>query len=285
MGPLALAGIGAGIQAGTGILGYLLSMPDRQKAEDIIRAAADEFGNIDEAALEKLVAQEVGPSAMEGIKTDPRLKSAQFAALDRLEQMGREGLTLEDKAAQNEAMRAAARQESAGRQAIAQDFAARGQLGGGAQLAMQLANQQGAAERASQTSMQTAANAQRRMYDAMLQSGQLAGNLRNQDFGEQERIAQAKDAVQRYNAGARQQAGQAQFNAQQTLANRKLQAAQLKSGVYGNRAQATQGIFGAVGGAANQGFNLGAGYMAQQQNPQQRPPPNPYNDPYGGWRY
>lgn len=269
--------IGAGVQAGAGVLGYLLSMPDRQKAEQIINSALDEYGQLDVPALEAIVAQEVGPSAMEQIRTDPRLRDAQQAVLDRLERAATEGLSLEDKVAQNEALRAGSRQESAGRQRIAEDFAARGQLGSGAQLAMQLQNQQGAADRASQVSMQTAANSQRRMYDAMLARGQLAGNLRNQEFGEQERIAQARDAVARYNAGARQQAAAQNIANQQwtygqraNLAANRLGAASQRAGIYTGRAQNTANLFGAIGSLGSQGFQLGGRYLQDQQQDDQQ---------------
>ena len=274
--------LGAGVQAGSGILGYILSAPDRERANQLINAAVDEFGQLDVPKLEQMVAEEVGPSAYEQLRTDPRLKSAQYAALDRLERSATEGLTLDDKAAQNEALKAAARQESAGRQRIAEDFAARGQLGSGAQLAMQLQNQQGAAERANDVSMRTAANAQRRMFDAMMQSGKMASELRGQDFDEQSRIAQARDAVARYNAGARQSARaqninnqQWMYNAQRQGAADKLTAGRIKAGAAQGQADQLQGIFGGVGTTGAQALNL----YGQSQKPKK----NPY-DYSGGYQ-
>ena len=281
MDPLLLSSLmGAGVQAGSGILGYILSAPDQERANQLINAAVDEFGQLDVPKLEQMVAEEVGPSAYEQLRTDPRLKSAQYAALDRLERSATEGLTLDDKAAQNEALKAAARQESAGRQRIAEDFQARGQLGSGAQLAMQLQNQQGAAERGNDISMRTAANAQRRMFDAMMQSGKMASELRGQDFDEQSRIAQARDAVARYNAGARQSARAQNINNQQWLYNAqrqgaadKLTAGRIKAGVAQGQADQLQGLFGGVGTTGAQALNL----YGQSQQPKRK---NPYD--YGG---
>ena len=277
--------IAAGVQVGSAVLGYLMSAPDRAKAEQLIQQATDEYGQLNVPDLERAVIQEVGPTAFEKLQTDPRLKAAQYAALDRLEQSATEGLTLEDKAAQNEAMRAAARQESAGRQRIAEDFAARGQLGGGAQLAMQLQNQQQGAERAYDTSMQTAANAQRRMFDAMMQSGKLASELRGQEFDEQSRIAQARDAVNRYNADARRSGTQWKYEQDRQRALDRFNIGRAKADMAAGRGAQTQNFIGGLGSAGAQAATT----IGKSQSKLQNKPANysaykrdEEDDPYRG---
>lgn len=261
---LLMALFGAGSEMASGIGGHILASADRRKAEEILEDGLAEYGRLSLPELAKVTA-EVGPSAYDNIRVDPRYRDAQHALLGRLEQASREGLTFEDMMAQEQALRSSARQESAGRQRIAQEMAARGTLDSGAQLAMQLANQQASAEGNRDISMQTAANAQKRMYQAMMDRGQFAGNLRNQEFGEQERIAQARDAVARYNASARQQAAQWHYGQQAQLAANKLNAVGQRSGMYSGKAQNTANTAGAIGGAANQGFNMAGQYMQKQQ--------------------
>lgn len=269
MDPLTLMSLlGTGTNIFTSLLGNAQAGRDRRKAEELLKKGLGEYDQLSVPELAQVTGL-VGPSAYENVRADPRYREAQHALMDRLEQASREGLTFEDMQAQEQALRQSARQETAGRSRIAQEMAARGTLDSGAQLAMQLANQQASAEGDRQTSLNTAANAQKRMYAAMLDKGQLAGNLRNQDFGEQERIAQARDAVSRYNAGARQQAAQWQYGQRAQLAANRLNAAQQHAGIYGNRAQQTANTAGAIGGAANQAFSIGGRYMQQQQDDDQ----------------
>lgn len=272
MNPLLMSLIGSGVNVGAGLLGRLFSDDDRRRSENILNQGLDEYGQLSVPELERLRAEELGPSAFENVRADPRSIEAQRSVFDRLEQMSREGLTFEDMMAQEKALRTSARNTEAGRQRIAQDMAARGTLDSGAQLAMQLQNQQQGAEGDRDIAMQTAANAQKRMYEAMMNKGQLAGDMRNQSFNEQSQIAQARDAVQRYNSGARQNAAagniqnqQWQYGQRANLAGNRLNASQARAGMYQNRAQDTQNLFGAIGGAGNQAAQLGGDYLRSQQ--------------------
>jgi hypothetical protein len=141
-----------------------------------------------------------GPSAMESISMDPKLRQAQMNALARLEDIGTQGgMNAQDRArlAQIESEQAANVQGATG--AIQQQMSTRGLSGGMSELVQkQLAAQQ-SANRAAQQGMDVKAQAEQRALDAIMQSGQLGGNIRGQDFGEQERIAQAKDLINRFN--------------------------------------------------------------------------------------
>src|SRR5262245_51497624 len=108
----------------------------------LIELAQKKYGALQTPDLKDVEYAQLGPSAIEGIQGDPRLKQEEFGALDALKDMEKSGgLTLEDEAALNRVLNKTARQDAAGRGAIANDFAARGQLGSGAQLAMSLSNQ------------------------------------------------------------------------------------------------------------------------------------------------
>lgn len=145
-----------------------------------------------------------GPSRMEQVSTDPRLKTAQMGVLSKLAQLGEQGLSAEDRMVFDELTRQTAQQEQARQQGILQNMAARGMGGSGAELAAQLSSSQAAADRQSREGMNLAAQAQKNALNAILQRGSLAGELRSQDFGEQAKIASAADEIARFNAANRQ---------------------------------------------------------------------------------
>ncbi len=159
-------------------------------------------------ALEELrgVKEEAGPSAYENIRSlsDPTLRLAQMGALRQLQETGGAGgLDLGSRVALNQAAADTARRERGSREAILQQMAMRGAGGSGASLAAQLANQQGAAERNAMSGEQAAADARARALAATAQSGELAGGIRGQDWGEASQRAGALDALSRFNASQR----------------------------------------------------------------------------------
>lgn len=148
--------------------------------------------------------QDLGPSAYDQIATDPRLRDAQMTALDRLSREGSAGgMGVEDRVALAQAQGETARRERGSREAILQGMAMRGQGGSGVELAATLANQQGAAEQNAMSGAQAAADARRRALSATMQSGQLGGSIRGQDYGEKANRASATDAIARFNADQR----------------------------------------------------------------------------------
>ena len=229
--------LGGGGQLLTSILGEFASADERRRAEALLSQTLREYEGLTPPDLAELQAEQLGPSAYEGISTDPRAKDAQYAALAQLQQLARSGgLNLQDRANLARTNAEGARQASAARAGIAADMQSRGQHGGGQQLAMQLHNQQAAANRGAQTGLETAAMAQRRGLDAILEGGRLGGQLRGQEYDEKSRAAQARDMVSRYNADSR--AGAARYNAmlpQQRFQN-QLQVTDAKARARGQRA-------------------------------------------------
>lgn len=138
-------------------------------------------------------------SRLSNIQTDPRLMSAQMQALQELQNIGADGFTSADKAAIGAGMDQAAQQERSQRDAILANQASRGMGGSGSELAAQLANQQGSAMRNSQVGAEMGLAGRQRALQAMMESGNLAGNMQGQQFDQQARIAQAQDAVNRFN--------------------------------------------------------------------------------------
>ena len=152
-----------------------------------------------------------GDSAMGGIQTDPRLRDAQLSALLKMQEVSSGGFNAEDKANLARSQSQAAQADRGRREAIMQNMAARGMSGSGNDLLSQLQSSQAATDRQSQEGLDINAMAQRRALEAMMQSGQMSGNMRSQEFGEKSSVAQAQDAISKFNAANTQNANQ--FNA------------------------------------------------------------------------
>jgi hypothetical protein len=264
---------GAAGQIGSSAVGGALAAGDKARAAKILEQILGEYGQIDVPELEKLTAEELGPSAMERVREemDPRLREQQMRVLSQLGEFSTDGDSVETQAAMNNVMGDIARQESAGRNAILNNMRARGVAGSGAELAAQLSNNQAAADRAQSAGLQIGADAKRRMYDAMLAQGQMAGNVRNQEYGELSDAAKSRDLISRYNAGERSRTRD--YNAQLAQRNfdNRLQLTQAKSNAAGGvasnlqrSAADTQALAGGVGrGLGQLGATVGGWYADQ----------------------
>lgn len=206
-----------------GMLGNAASAGDRDRANQLSRTALEAIQGIrvptpeeQRIILEELkrvgvytpdmeVAYQQPDSEMKSISTDPRLKQAQLNSLLKLQEIGSEGgMSMEDRARTAELTGELARQEQGQREAIIQNMAQRGVSGSGFELASQLTNQQGSATRASQQGMDIKAQAEKRALEALMSAGTLGGQIQSQDFSQQAQIAEAQDAINRFNTQNRQ---------------------------------------------------------------------------------
>ncbi len=152
--------------------------------------------------MEQEILQEA--SGMNHISTDPNLRQAQMEALTRLERQGKEGLTLDERAAQEDINRGIQSENRMAQEAVMQNMQARGQLGSGAELAQRLQASQSAADSGRQQGTELARLMAARKLEASMNAGQLGGNIREQDFGELSKKAEAQNAINRFNASSRQ---------------------------------------------------------------------------------
>ena len=201
-----------------------------------------------------------GPSKFEQVSTDPRLQQAQMSALAQLQQLGRSGMTAEERAALEGTQRAAAQQAQARQSGILQQMAQRGMGGGGSELAAQLAASQAGAEQARQSGLGISAQAQNRALEAISGAGQLGGQIRGQQFGEEAQRAQAEDIAKRFDIGNRQS-----LEARNISASREAQLANLREkqriadAQVALRNQAEEHNKGLIAQQYNQRLNLAAG--------------------------
>ena len=149
-----------------------------------------------------------GPSAFEDLSTDEYLASQQRKALEQLSELSEGGLTEADAAAARDINREVSSADQARQKALLQEMAQRGTLGSGAELVARLEGQQLASGRAAQAGDSLIQQAQHRALQALSMQGDLAGNIRGQDFQEQSRVAGARDAIDRFNTANRQQVQQ-----------------------------------------------------------------------------
>jgi hypothetical protein len=141
-------------------------------------------------------------------------------------------------------------------------MAARGISGGGAQLAMQLANNQAAGNNAYQNSLQTQGMAQKRALDSIVQGGQMAQSQQSAADARNRYNADAQMRAQQYNAGLPEQG----FQNQLAIAQGRSGASGTLAGYYGNQAQRQrmQGLgygqaLGNLGGGGKGGGGGGSG--------------------------
>lgn len=189
---------------------------------ETIQAGADvQYRGIDPSIAQS---QDMGPSAMEGISLDPALRQQQQASLSALQDLANNGgMTAQDKAQLSRIQTEAESADRGRRGAIQQNMAARGMTGSGMDLLAQLQSSQGATDRQAQQGLDVAGMAQQRALDAMQQSGQMAGNMRNQDFSQQSDVARAKDAISQFNAANRNQFSQFNTSAKNQAATQNAQ--------------------------------------------------------------
>jgi len=97
-------------------------------------------------------------------------------------------------------------QESTNQQnQVQESMARRGMQSSGAELAARTMAAQSSANQANDFERATQAEAQRRALEAIMRSGTLAGGMRDQDFGEQEKVASAQDAINKFSVANRNQ--------------------------------------------------------------------------------
>lgn len=166
-----------------------------------------------------LITEALGPSALEDIKEDPRLKSAQMDALSELQEIAKVGLTPEERAQRAEMLRESAAQGQSAQKQILQEMAQRGTLDSGASLIAQLQANAAQGADARRQSEQMAADVAQRRRDAIMQAANLSGNMSQADIARQTNAAQAADRIAQFNTQNRNQAQSRNLDAKQAYAN------------------------------------------------------------------
>jgi len=227
-----------------GIVGNLLGAGDRADAKDLSNRALAEILGVQTPDVEKMKlsltpyqiqgllnsiseqAEQVAPSAMETISTDPRLATAQMQALKKIQEVGNLGLTPAEQVQAEEMQREAQSQEAVRQASILRNMAERGVSGSGVEAAARLASSQNMANQVAESSDKLRAEAFNRALEATSKAGQLGGSMRSQEFNEKDRVASAKDAIASFNAQQRTGAQSRNVAAQRAIESANLAAKQ-----------------------------------------------------------
>lgn len=216
------AAIGGIASAAGGIAGGVMGAQAKQRAADaqarLSQQARAQYENIDIPTIDEqlLKLQEIKSagnltpeqeqvitqkeSELNAYKQNPEAYTAQMQALQQLQRLGAEGgLTAMDKAQMNQIQNQINAQEKANRNAILQNYAARGMGGSGVELAQQLAGNQAATQTAADQGFNVAAQAQQRALQAIQGAGQLGTGIETQQFGEAAQRAAAQNAINAFN--------------------------------------------------------------------------------------
>lgn len=257
----------------SGILGGSAGKDDMKEGLKLSREAADLLKNVyvptveeqkilleNPELVELLKAEQLANSEMEGVNVDPRLKNAQMKALEQLSGLSETGLGAEDKAAFNNLRRQIANESQAQTQSVLQNAAAQGTLNSGTSLMAQLNAGQQSANRGAEQADRLAANAAAARREALAQYGNMATHMGQNDFNNKSSVAQAQDAISRFNTQNRQDVNQYNIGNKQALeyqrANNANQQEMHNKGLIQNKFQndmsKTTGQVGATQNLANQ---------------------------------
>ena len=234
--------LGAGANILGGVLGAEEGRKGRAAQKDAMNQALAQFAGIEVPELQAFSPEELKylgdfdprleqaltlqDTAMEQVAADPRLQAQQMAALESIAGMTGQEMTPAEQAALMQIRRGAAAEAQAKQGQILQNMQARGLGGSGAELIAKLKAAQSGADRQGAMGLDVAKQAQQRALQAMSQQGQLAGNIHAQDVGEQERLAAARDVVNKFNLTNQQAVGQRNVAAQNQAGLRNLQTQQ-----------------------------------------------------------
>lgn len=232
---------------------------------------ASSFGDIDP---ELASYDQVDGSAYDDIAMDGGTRDAQMAALSKLGNIADSGgMSATDEANMNRVLNQSGTQARGAREAVLANMAARGMSGSGMELLAQMQANQDAQSKANQNSLDIAGMAQSRALDALMQQGNLANNVRGQDFEIESRKAAAKDAINQFNS-------QNMLGLSQSNADRANQMGQYNQGrglgiaQYNTGATNQAGMAGSAARQSTANANVDLGNQQTLQNKVQNPMQN-----------
>jgi hypothetical protein len=235
----------------------------------IVMAELKAAGTLDPVMEQNILA---GDTEMRKISLDPAYKQAQMGALKQLQDLGKSGGLDEMDKANLEAANMKARSEAQGqRQQVAEEMGRRGMSSSGLSMVQSQMAGQSAANAQRGADLQIQGEARRRALEAMLKGGQLAGDIRGQDFNEQSQAAQAQDMLNKFNVSNQLGVQSRNVGAQNTAQASNLSEAQRRLDYntklpYEQAQQSYKDKMARASGAAGQSGSLANFYGQQGQN-------------------
>lgn len=293
---MAAGEVGAAIGSlGGAVIGEMGARSERRSARKARERALSILEGLDLPDIEKMrilaemeQAEQLGPSAMEGVTPDEQAVADERAVLARLQGLTESGgLDMQGRARLAEIQDQTGQMNRSRQEGVLANLRDRGQLGGGMELSARMSAAGEAANAANRGGMQTAADAERRYLESLSMRGDLSGRMRRDSFSEGAARANARDAIAKFNAMNRQDVGMRNTNRQneaqyynsglyqQDFDNRFRRAAGQSNALTGhasaleNSADRTANRwsgYGQAGGAA-----AGYGYDLYQENKKKKP--------------
>jgi hypothetical protein len=218
----------------------------------------------------QLEAEVLGPSAMEGVQEDPRLKAAQKSALEDISNIAKSGgLDATARLNLEQGLGRVAGAEQARLQTLREDPT----LGQGQKLALQIQAIQGAGQSQKDIALQTAAQAQQARMAALGQQGSMATQMSQQQLALAGQKASAADVINQFNTQGRQGVNAQNLASRQSIANQQA-ANRNQQEIYNkglfqqefqNKMAKATGVSGAQTNLANQYTAQGGAAQQAQQ--------------------
>lgn len=194
-----------------GTVGGIVGLDDSSAPEDADRIENSQLNDVNEFKPRDYFAP-LANSHFSELSTDPTTRAAQMKALTQLGQVaGQGGYDTQSQQATAAALNQANANERSQRGAILQNAQSRGLGGSGAELAGLLGAQQGNANTAQAGSLQAGSDARNRALASLANYGNLAGNIRGQDYSQAADAARAEDSRDVANANVSAQRANAQL--------------------------------------------------------------------------
>lgn len=186
------------------VVGALIGSGQDAKAQEVRQKALDQYGPELLPHLERAEAQQIPGTAFGAMQEDDSLRGRQVQTLQSLQnEYDTGGMTAADKGANQLAFNDAAARTESNSRGIENSMAQRGQAGGVANMALEQQAAQGATNQAANMARGNASDARMRALQALEAGGNLAGNVRTQDYRRLSDVAGAQDTLNQFNAGQR----------------------------------------------------------------------------------
>lgn len=239
-------------------------LKDQLEAIGIPSRVAQEVALSDPQYAGDLIAEQLGPSALQNVSADQGMRQKRMNAIRELEARSATGLTASEKAQFANLNDQVNAQAKARDNAILSQLAQSGNMDSGASLAQRLMANQAATQRQAQQGRDLGAEASNRRFAAIQALAEQAGNLENTDYTRASDKANKMDAIAQANAANRMNAAQYNLGNKQQLAYQsaanKNQQEMYNKGLIQQEYQNKIGQFGTLAGlqtgSANTQANL-----------------------------
>lgn len=251
------AGTGAGLEMVTSLIGHLIANGQRAQAEELYNQMLADAEGLDVPAFEAAIDASI--QKQKDIQSDPAVREAQMGAMTKMQGIANEnGLDPQSRLALQEARQSTDQQARANQMGVQSDMQRRGMSGSGAEIAGQIAGAQGASSRGNMAGLSAASEARQRAMDALRGVGTMAGQVRGQDFAQDDSNRRAATERDMFNSKLRVAAQQQNIAGRQNrfqMQNQKLgatnKAKTAKAGRWDDGANRTERTYSGVGRGLN----------------------------------